>query len=946
MKSGIGSGLSHMLVLTAALVCASPVVRGQSTASLRGEVTDPSGAAIPGAKVALSGAAGVVRSAETGPTGAYRFDNVPAGTYAVRITAAGFAEFSRPSVELTEARFVALDVRLPVASAQQQITVADAVQVALDPAKNVSATVLKGQDLDMLSDDPDDLQNDLQQLAGPAAGPNGGEVFVDGFSNGQLPPKSSIREIRVNSNPFSAEYDKIGYGRVEILTKPGTDKVHGMDYAQFDDGALDARNPFATAKPSFLSRQYGGNIGGSPTEKTSIILEYLYRRQDDQALVDATVLDAAFHPRPRVENVSTPNTLASITPRFDYQVTPNLTLQARYGWSRYANDNGGTGQFNLPEMGINSRNNNHGVQATATWVINSSAVNETRFQLTHSTTTNAGMNGVPTVSVAGAFTGSAASTGSAMTRNDAYEFQNYTAITHGTHLIKFGARLRGTLQDNSTDANFNGTFSFASIDAYAATLSGLAQGLTWPQILANGGGAFQYLVTTGNPLASAALVDAGPFFQDDWRMKPNLTLSLGLRYEIQNDIGDKGDIAPRVGIAWGLGKTQGTRPPKTVLRAGFGVFYDRFGLGQVLNAERLNGVNEQRYVIQSPTFPLCTTPAPPGQAMPALIPCDQPSLSRQPVTNYRIDPSLVAPRVYQSTVSVERQLPKNITLSLSYVNSRGVHQLRTRNINAPNSYLFGEPTSGTYPLEATYGRDPVDQYESSGLYKQNQVVVNVNARVNTKFSMFGYYAWGRASSDTDGVNTFPSNSSNDWSRAQFEVRNRVFVGGNVTLPLAIRLAPAISYFSPSPYNITIGEDLNGDGQSNDRPSYATSADNPAYVMQTIYGPLNLQPKGEPIIPRNLGTGFASFSINLRASRTWGFGEPTGSADTQAGSPMRRYNVTLSVEARNLLNTVNPGTPVGVLSSPQFGQAQGLSYSGGGVTQNANRRLQMQLRFAF
>ena len=302
-------------------------------------------------------------------------------------------------------------------------------------------------------------------------------------------------------------------------------------------------------------------------------------------------------------------------------------------------------------------------------------------------------------------------------------------------------------------------------------------------------------------------------------------------------------------------------------------------------------------------------------------------------------------------LSLERQLPKNITLSATYIQSRGVHQLRTRNVNAPlpNTYIFGDPMSGVYPLG---NRNPLDLYESSGIFKQNQVVVNANARVNAKFSMFGYYMWAHASSNTDGVNTFPANSydeSSEWSRAQFEVRNRFFIGGNIELPLAIRLAPAITYFGSSPYNITIGGDLNGDGQSNDRPSFATRADNPAYVVQTIYGALNLRPlAGETIIPRNLGTGYSSFTINLRASRTWGFGEPGGlnNGAGAAGNAMRRYNVTASAEARDLLNNVNPGTPVGVLSSPLYGQPQGIGGGFAGVTQSANRRLQLQLRFSF
>jgi hypothetical protein len=177
---------------------------------------------------------------------------VPAGAYAIRISSRGFAPYSRAAVEVREEHLTTLDAQLQVATAQQEITVAEALHVDADPARNASATVLRGRDLDMLSDDPDDLQNDLQTLAGPAAGPNGGEIYVDGFSNGQLPPKSSIREVRVNSNPFSAEFDKLGYGRVEIATKAGTRTLHGPEFAQVDEGSMDARNPYATTKPSFF----------------------------------------------------------------------------------------------------------------------------------------------------------------------------------------------------------------------------------------------------------------------------------------------------------------------------------------------------------------------------------------------------------------------------------------------------------------------------------------------------------------------------------------------------------------------------------------------------------------------------------------------------------------------------------------------------------------------
>ena len=207
--------------------------------SLRGQVTDPSGAAIPNASVTLTGPNNSVKVAQTDNSGNYTVNALPAGQYMMRVMAPGFTLFEKPGLDLAAGRATTLDVPLSVQVEKQEVTVADTQQIAIDPDKNAGALVLKGEDLDILPDDPDDLQADLLALAGPAAGPNGGQIFVDGFSNGQLPPKDSIREIRINSNPFSSEFDQSGYGRVEIFTKAGTDKTHGMVQMNYGDSDLE-----------------------------------------------------------------------------------------------------------------------------------------------------------------------------------------------------------------------------------------------------------------------------------------------------------------------------------------------------------------------------------------------------------------------------------------------------------------------------------------------------------------------------------------------------------------------------------------------------------------------------------------------------------------------------------------------------------------------------------
>ena len=204
-----------------------------------------------------------------------------------------------------------------------------------EPENNAGAVVLKGDDIEALPDDPDDLAAALQALAGPSAGPNGGQIFVDGFTGGRLPPRASIREIRINSNPFSAEYDRLGFGRIEILTRPGTDRFRGQVSFNFNDDALNARNPFADSRPAIQTRQYGGNFGGPISKKkASFFIDFDKRDIDDGALIVAQVLDANNNIVDFIDSVAIPSRRTSFSPRIDYQINQNHTLVARYNYAK------------------------------------------------------------------------------------------------------------------------------------------------------------------------------------------------------------------------------------------------------------------------------------------------------------------------------------------------------------------------------------------------------------------------------------------------------------------------------------------------------------------------------------------------------------------------------------------------------------------------------------
>src|ERR1700677_3400035 len=270
----------------AAPPAAAPPTAPVTTGTLRGHITDPSGALIPGAKITVSNASGSpVGSITADSSGAYAVSGLAPGGYVLHATFSGFAPFNSPLIVLAAGQSKRVDISMAIEIAQQSVTVTDDTpQVNIDASGNSSAIVLKGKDLDALSDDPDELSSELTALAGPSAGPNGGQIYIDGFTGGQLPPKSAIREIRINQNPFSAEFDKLGYGRIEILTKPGTDKLHGQFLAQGNDNLFNTANPFTTVIPAYHSLQFSGNLNGALSKWASFFVSVDQRNNQNDSI--------------------------------------------------------------------------------------------------------------------------------------------------------------------------------------------------------------------------------------------------------------------------------------------------------------------------------------------------------------------------------------------------------------------------------------------------------------------------------------------------------------------------------------------------------------------------------------------------------------------------------------------------------------------------------------
>src|ERR1035438_5552791 len=523
-----------------------------ASGTLRGRITDPSGAVIPKATVSATTADGKTVTVVTNPQGIYELKGLAPGDYTVTATANGFAVDQEEAVKVAVGQVQEFDIALSIAVEKETVEVQEETPtVEVSPENSAGTLVLKGKDLDDLSDDPDELSSELQALAGPSAGPNGGQIYVDGFTAGQLPPKSAIREIRINQNPFSAEYDKLGYGRIEIFTKPGTDQFHGQVMMNGNSSAFNALNPFVTEEPGYYSEIFNGNI-------------------DNVSVVVAQVLNPNNVIVPYNTTVPSPSTRLNISPRADFQLSKNNTLTVRYQYVRNTQDNEGIGPFSLPSQGFNSHSTEQTVQISDTQVLSPTMLNETRFQYIRNSSNQVPISDQPTLNVLGVFNGGGSPQGTVYNNQDHYELQNYTSIAHGRHFIKFGGRLRGTLYSSNEDSNFNGQFTFPSLKAYQITQIGLQEGLTPAKIRVLGGGASQFSIITGQPLSDVSMIDVGLYAEDEWRIRPNISLSYGLRFETQTGIPYQGDWVPRVSLAWGLGHSKAA--PKTVLRGGYGIF--------------------------------------------------------------------------------------------------------------------------------------------------------------------------------------------------------------------------------------------------------------------------------------------------------------------------------------------------------------------------------------
>lgn len=852
-------------------------------ARIHGRVLDPSHAVVAGARVIAVDASGDLHQTTTDRSGTYAFDRLPPGTYTMSVSAAGFDD-AQQVVELAAGQSAAVDVTLQIAIQRQSVLV-EGGGASTSPASNANAMVLKGKDLDALSDDPDEMEAQLHALAGASSGPTGAHIYVDGFTGGKLPPKQSIAEIRVNQDPYSAEYDTPGSARIEIVTKPGGSSLTGRFLADGNLPAMNARDPFLARSSVSRSAELTGTLAGPLGGKTTFFLDGDRIDVRGRTAINAVILDSALNPVLVQQSLPSSHTVIEASPRVDTQLSAHDTILVRYQLYRSTDTGTAVGPLTLPAHALDVRKTQHDVQARDLHVLSPHTVVDWRAEYNGTLTTDTPAARTPELSVIGAFTDGGNPAGDDRALQHRAEVHGTLTMTGGPHVLKAGGDLRATAASDDSRQNFNGTFLFPSLDAYRLTELGLEQG------------ASQFSITVGQAAVANTTMDGGLFVQDNWSVTSRMTVGAGLRYEWQTGIHTQGDLGPRASAAWAFGqsKKDGARP--WVLRGGGGLFYDRVPQSLFLEALRLDGQRTRQYVVASPDF----YPFIPSESTLA-------NALVQP-TVYTIAPTIHTPRQLQTGVTVERTLARGSTVALGYLYSHGSRQLYSENLNA------GLP-----------GGAPRYAFTAGGRFTQHEVTANVNLRSLGWATLTGAYVASWANGDTNGPMSFPSDPLNlraDYGRTAFDVRQRLTLFMGINGP-GFRLVPSISASSGQPFDITVGQDLNGDSIFNDRPALATDLSRPS-VIATRFGVFDANPRpGERIIPRNFGTGPAQIAVNLRAMKPF----VVHQHDT----------IRLDLVAVNLLNHVNAALPVGSLGSPYFGESLAVA--------SAPRTLHVQLQFIF
>jgi hypothetical protein len=765
------------VLLVVALARGSPVqVDAQRPAGqpVIGVAVDPTGAVLPNAQVSLTPLSGAAtQSTTTDGTGTFRFERVVPGRYEVRVT---FEGFQPTTLRMTVGSRPPSAVRvvLPLAAVTQEITVSNQTpEVTANATTNADAVTVDQSLLESLPVFDQDLIGTLSRFLDAGALGNGGvTVVVNGMEVSALRVSASaVQQIKINQDPYSAEYARPGRGRIEILTKPGSAEYHGEANLFFRDASFDAKNAFATTTPEdrkhIVEGVYGGPLGHGG--KTSFFVSGHDQLEDQQAFVYAAGLDG-----PIQQTAPQGNRQTLIAGSVTHQLRETTTISIRPNFEYESEQNRGVGGTTLATAGVNFEHREEQVTYTQQTVIHPTLLGQIQVLFGHEREPTLSVSPARALLVAGAFTGGGAQADLLRTETH-IQMSSSLAWTRSAHLIQTGFQLPDWSRRGFYDqTNRGGTFYFAGLNLFAV------------------GRPYSFVQQQGNGDVAFLEKQVGAYVKDDWQVKPGLTASVGLRYDWQNYFHDTNNFAPRVSVAYapGSGKTN-------VFRGGAGWFNDRSGPVAIADLRHYQPGGLVKYVITDPTFP---------------DPCQGGTATTQPPSLVQLAPDVRIPRTLQYGVGVDHQLAKATTISIGYTGARGKHLFRSRDINAPLApFYLSRP-------EASYAQ--IRQIESTGRQQSDSISLTIRGRLSKWFNGQAQYALSRADNDTNGIGWYPANDydlSGEYGRADFDRRHRLVLLGRLSPKSIADIGVGLTMNSAGPYTQFVGPDIYNNARGRARP---------------------------------------------------------------------------------------------------------------------------------
>jgi Carboxypeptidase regulatory-like domain len=889
--------------------------------SVEGIIRDTTGAVIPNAQVQTPDG----KSASTDSAGHFLLSCVPETSTTITAQADGFAPGTATTIRQSNA-VAHVDIQLRVAGEETDVEVGDDA-TAMDADHGAGTRNLNTQDVQQLSDDPDDFLRELQSLAASGGGmPGLALVTVDGFQNtSALPPKGSIASIRINPDMFSAEYERAPYlgGRIEIFTKPGADPFHGALFLTDSDGSFNATDPFSVTATPAGKRRYGFELSGPVVPKKIDFSLALEKRDIDEFnVVNAVTLNANGDQEPLQQTVAAPQRLWIASERNDWQISPKDTATLSFSANVNNLGNQGVGGLTLAEAGYSSLVNEYDLRLNNTLTLSPNQLHETRIGYTWKRTEQTPLSTAPSLGVAGYFTGGGATSQNLNDRERDLEVDDDLMVTQGKHSWKIGAQSLGSFVHDDDPNTFNGAYLFGGgsapiLDAnnnstgQTTTISGIEQ---YRRALLNlpGGSPTTYQVTTGTPLVPFTQWRVGLFGQDAIKLTPHLSVIGGLRYQLQTAPSSFANFSPRVGLAWAPDKKSAW-----VVHMRAGVFRAPNYPNLATEVYRLNGIRQQQTTVYSPSYnhPLTLIPG-----------------AIQVSTVNQFPQSLHQVSSLQTHLGIERTFHNGLHLATTLYWFSNWGEIQTRNINAPLiGSSVGTPPDPTAALLAPRPYAPNEnmvQYQNSGHMNGNIFVFGGDRNTGKRFSLSIYYIHANAKTDaTSAVGSPQSSYSNqgETSRPDWLAGDAVYVSGIIHLPRKLEFSSVLDARNGQPYNITTGTDANGDGDFNDRPSYA-SAPGPG-VYSTRFGLLTTNTVNGNV-PRNLGSTPAALHLDGNLSRVF---------TLNPRDKDHPRTLTFNARSANLVNHTNVTAVNTILSSSTLGQP---------LTAETARRIELGVRFAF